>query len=114
MCARCPSTVRSERKSAAATSLFVLPSATSAATRSSAGVSAPGVAARPLIRLSSRACALRPERGADPLEDRERLLERRARLAPPLHPALCSPEREERAAAVERKLDLACHSSASS
>ena len=53
MCARCPSTVRSERKSAAATSLFVLPSATSAATRSSAGVSAPGVAARPLMRLSS-------------------------------------------------------------
>src|SRR5215510_13916671 len=52
-CARCPSTVRSERKSAAATSLFVLPSATRTATRSSAGVSAPGVAARPLIRLSS-------------------------------------------------------------
>ena len=50
---RCPSTVRSERKSAAATSLFVLPSATSAATRSSAGVSAPGAAARPLMRFSS-------------------------------------------------------------
>ena len=50
---RCPSTVRSERKSAAATSLFVLPSATSAATRSSAGVSAPGDAARPLMRFSS-------------------------------------------------------------
>ena len=53
MRARCPSTVRSERKSAAATSRFVLPSATSAATRSSAGVSAPGVAARPLMRFSS-------------------------------------------------------------
>ena len=53
MRARCPSTVRSERNSAAATSRFVLPSATRAATRSSAGVSAPGVAARPLIRFSS-------------------------------------------------------------
>src|ERR687891_1730050 len=50
---RCPSTVRSERKSAAATSLFVLPSATRAAIRASAGVSAPGAGARPLTRLSS-------------------------------------------------------------
>ncbi len=50
---RCPSTVRSDRKSAVATSLFVLPRATSAATRSSAGVSAPGAAARPLMRFSS-------------------------------------------------------------
>ena len=50
---RCPSTVRSDRKSAVATSLFVLPRATSAATRSSAGVRAPGAAARPLMRFSS-------------------------------------------------------------
>ena len=50
---RWPSTVRSETNNAAATSRLVLPSATSAATRSSAGVRAPGVAARPLIRFSS-------------------------------------------------------------
>ena len=37
------------------------------------------------LELAAR--ALGPERGADPLEDRERLLERRARLAPPLQRA---------------------------
>ena len=50
--------------------------------------------------------ALGPERCADPLEERERLLERRPRLAPPLGAALRSAEREQRAAAIERKLDL--------
>ena len=38
--------------------------------------------------LELGACALGPERGADPLEDGERFLERRPRLAPPLRAAL--------------------------
>ena len=56
--------------------------------------------------LQLGACALRPERRADPLEDRERLLERLARLAPTLRAPLRGAEREQRAPAVERKLDL--------
>ena len=104
-CERWPSTVRSERNSAAATSRFVFPSATRAATRSSAGVSAPGVGRAPADPAQLRARALGPERGADPLEDGERLLERLARLAPALRPTLRGAEREQRPAAVERELD---------
>ena len=84
---RCPSTVRSERKSAAATSRFVFPSATRAATRSSAGVSAPGVAARPLIRRSSSRARSGPELRRRCARTRESLLQRRTRLPPPLHSA---------------------------
>ena len=98
--------MRSERKSAAATSRFVLPSATSAATLSSAGVSAPSVGARPLMRLSSRARPLRPQDCAHALERRERLLEGGARLAPALRAALGGAEREQRPRAVEGKLGL--------
>ena len=56
--------------------------------------------------LELGAGTLGPERGADPLEDRERLLERLPRLAAALRATLCSTEREQRAAAVERELDL--------
>ena len=73
MCARCPSTVRSDRKRAAATSRFVLPSATSAATRSSAGVSAPRRRRAAADPLQLRTRTFRPEGGADALEDRQRL-----------------------------------------
>ena len=105
-CVRCPSTVRSETKSAAATSRFVLPSATSAATRSSAGVSAPGVAARPLMRASS--ARARSAQSAAPIRSkvasasssvarasRRRLMRRCA-----------APEREERTSPIEREVDL--------
>ena len=56
--------------------------------------------------LELRPRALGPERGADVLEDRERLLQCRSRFAPPLHAALRDAEREQAAAAVERDLDL--------
>ncbi len=106
MRARCPSTVRSERNKAAATSLFVFPSATRAQTRSSAGVNAPGVAARPLIRLSSARARSAHRAASMLLEDGKRRLERRPCLASALHAPLCSAEHKERAAAVEWKLYL--------
>ena len=75
MCVRWLATVRSPRNSAAATSRFVRPSATSAATRRSAGVS-PSSRVRPPIRPSS-ARARSTQRGrAELLEAVERRLDR--------------------------------------
>ena len=81
-----PSTVCSVTKSAAATSRFVRPSATSAAIRCSASVSSSrdGRAAADPRQLGSGLVG--PERRADPLEARERVLERpraRPRAASP-------------------------------
>ena len=56
--------------------------------------------------LQLGACSLGPESGTDPLEDGERLLERLARLAAPLYPALCRTQREQGATSIERQLDL--------
>ena len=69
-------TVRSPRKSAAATSRFVRPSATRAATRCSAAVS-PSSRVRPPMRPSSRARLRRPSSAApSSLEAVERRLDR--------------------------------------
>ena len=101
---RWPSTVRSERKSAAATSLFVLPSATRAAIRDSAGVkrSRRGSAAADAAQLGAR--PLGPERGAEPFERRERLLERLARLATALRTPLRRAERDEGSRVLEGRV----------
>ena len=55
--------------------------------------------------LELRPSALRPERGTDPLEDAERLLECRPRLASSLHAASGGPECKKCAPAVEWELD---------
>src|SRR5262245_2187497 len=56
--------------------------------------------------LELSASALGPERSADALKNGERLLERCARLAPPLESSLRRAEREQCATALERELDL--------
>ena len=102
---RWPATVRSPRKSAAATSRFVRPSATSTATRRSAAVS-PSSRVRPPIRPSSSRASLDPGRRSELLEAGERGLDRLAAGA--LLP--CAPEhdaeREQRASPSERIADL--------
>ena len=103
---RCPSTVRSERNSAAATSRLVLPSATR---RCNALFGRSERARRrrpPADSLELGACPRRPERCTDPLEDRQRVLEGRACLPPPLGSPLRSTQGEKRAGPVERKVDL--------
>ena len=90
------------RKRAAATSRLVRPSATSAAIRRSASVSSPREGAAPADARQLGARLLGPERRAEPLEARERVLERRARGAALLRAPLRSAEREQRARVVER------------
>src|SRR5262245_11098081 len=59
-------------------------------------------AADPLELSAGTLC---PQLRADALEHCKRLLERRTRLAPALQAPLSHPEREQRAAPVERDLD---------
>ena len=85
MWVRWPATVRSPRNSAAATSRFVRPSATRAATRCSAAVS-PSSRVRPPIRPSSPCALVDPGGRPELLEAAERRLDRfagaRASAAP--------------------------------
>ena len=53
------------------------------------------------------ASALRPERRADPFEEGEGFLQRRARLSSSVRASLRNPEREQRSGVVERDLDPA-------
>jgi hypothetical protein len=102
-------TVRSPRKRAAATSRFVLPSATSSATRRSAAVS-PSARVRPLIRPSSaRAFAAQPSAPTDSNASRAAAIASRAGR-------FCAPSAERVAdrfvlddrlsKQIERRLDL--------
>ena len=98
---RCPSTVRAERKSAAATSLLERPSATSATTRCSTGRQPAGTRCPPTDACELGLRPLAPETGADCLERRTGALER----LPGGTALLCSPsgraEREQRARFLE-------------
>ena len=97
-------TVRSPRNSAAATSRFVLPSATRAATRSSAAVSPfrPGAPADP---SELGACPGRPACCPDRLEAVERGLDRLASAALLASATSDDAEREQCAGAAERVAD---------
>src|SRR5580765_5550064 len=91
-------TVRSPRNSAAATSRFVLPSATRAATRSSSRQSLRAGAATDPSELT--ACHARPACGPDCLEALERGLDRLARCALLACATFDDAEREQRAGAA--------------
>ena len=94
-------------KSSAAISLFVRPRAASSATRRSVSVSSSDGRAPAADPPQLGTGLLRPEPGAELLEDRERLLERLARGLLLLGLSTHRAEAEQRAAALERVRQLA-------
>ena len=104
---RFASTVFSLMNAALAISRFVRPEAASCATRCSVGVSSsrrPPAEARQLVARPRS-----PQRGADSVADRRRLLECRLRCGLLLRPSLDLPEHEQGSRELERHLSLGLH-----
>src|SRR4026207_659591 len=102
MWVRAVSTECTVRKREAATSRFVLPSATRRAIRRSASVRWVPIGARPPIRLRSGAARPAPGGPPEPLEAGQRVVEAHSRSAALLRAPLRAAEREQRARVLGR------------